>query len=47
MHISKVVVRERVERAFVLPIDAHNPPTLTVIEKLNAVDPAHEWLGVG
>src|SRR6476661_6692499 len=42
----KIFFGERVPRAFVLPVDRHNPPTLSVIEKLNAVDPAHERLGV-
>ena len=42
----KIPVRERMERTFVLPIDAHNPPTTAVIEKLDAVNSAHERLSV-
>src|SRR5207247_10280682 len=42
----KIPVGERVNRAFVLPINAHNPPMTAVIEKLNAVDPAHERFGI-
>jgi len=42
----KILVGERVERAFVLPINAHNPPTTAVIEKLDAVNSAHKWLSV-
>src|SRR5207247_10991622 len=42
----KIPVGERVNRAFVLPINAHNPPTTAVIEKLNAVHPAHERFGI-
>src|SRR5436190_20573249 len=38
----KILFGKRVLRAFVLPIDRHNPPTLSVVEKLHAVDPAHE-----
>jgi len=33
-------------RALMLPVDAHDPPSCPVIEQLNAVDPAHEGLGI-
>ena len=32
--------------ALVLPVNVHDPPTTTVVEQLNAVDPAHEWFGI-
>src|SRR6266581_1237723 len=42
----KVLFRNRVLRIFVLPVNRQNPPAASVIEKLNAIDPAHEWLGI-
>src|SRR5260370_6677962 len=30
----------------VLPVDRQNPPALAVVEKLNAVDSAHEWFRI-
>ncbi len=41
-----IPVGERVERALVLPVNTHNPPTPSVVEKLNAIDPAHERFSV-
>src|SRR5207249_11568862 len=29
-----------------LPVNVHDPPTLSVVEKLNAVDAAHKRLGI-
>src|SRR5438874_7654585 len=40
---SKIFLRNRVPGAFLLPINAHDPPTITIVEKLGAIDPAHEW----
>ncbi len=37
---------ERVECALVLPVNTHNPPTRSVVKKLNAIDPAHERFSV-
>ena len=42
----KVLFRNRVLRSFVLPINRQDPPPAPVVEKLNAIDPAHEWLGI-
>jgi hypothetical protein len=33
-------------RAFVLPINAHDPPTRAVVEQLNAVNAAHKRLRI-
>src|SRR5688500_17967505 len=37
---------QRVGR-FGLPVDGYHPPALSVVEKLEAVDPAHEWVLIG
>jgi len=29
-----------------LPVDVHDPPAFSVVEKLNAVDAAHERFGI-
>src|SRR6266436_4939326 len=42
----KVLFRNLVLRTFVLPIDRQDPPAVPVVEKLNAVDPAHERHGI-
>src|SRR2546430_17495420 len=42
----KVVRRKRVFGAFVLPINADDPPPRAIIEQLEAVDPAHERIGI-
>src|SRR5437660_1106072 len=42
----KVLFRNRVLRTFVLPVDRQDPPAVSVVEKLNAVDPAHERYGI-
>src|SRR5256885_9049593 len=40
----KISFRQRLPRAFVLPVDRQNPPAPSVVEQLNAVDPAHKRL---
>src|SRR6266403_3807510 len=42
----KVLFRNRVLRTFLLPVDRQDPPAVPVVEKLNAVDPAHERHGL-
>src|SRR5947207_2762408 len=42
----KIFCRQRLPRVFVLPIDRENPPALSVVEQLDAVDPAHKWLDI-
>src|SRR5437899_9927046 len=42
----KVLFRNRVLRTFLLPVDRQDPPSVSVVEKLNAVDPAHERHGL-
>ena len=42
----KVLFRNRVLRTFLLPVDRQDPPAVSVVEKLNAIDPAHEWLRI-
>src|SRR5436189_5738831 len=38
--------RNRVLRAFVLPVNGQDPPAFAVIEKLKAVDAAHKRRGI-
>ena len=33
-------------RTFLLPVNAHDPPTGAVVEQLNAVYPTHKRLGI-
>ena len=33
-------------RTFLLPVNAHDPPTGAIVEQLNAVYPTHERLGI-
>src|SRR6266581_3268376 len=42
----KVLFRNRVLRTFLLPVDRQDPPATPVVEKLNAIDPAHERYGI-
>ena len=42
----KVLFRNLVLRTFVLPIDRQDPPATSIVEQLNAVDPAHERYGI-
>ena len=42
----KVLSRNRVLRTFVLPINRQDPPAASIVEKLNAIDPAHERCGI-
>jgi len=42
----KVLFRNRVLRTLVLPVDRQDPPATSIVEQLNAVDPAHERLGI-
>jgi hypothetical protein len=44
--MSKVVRRNRVFGAFVLPINADDPPPRAIMEQLDAVNASHEWLGI-
>jgi hypothetical protein len=32
--------------AFVLPVNTHDPPTMTVVEQLNTVNAAHKRLRI-
>src|SRR5438876_2150443 len=42
----EIFCRNWVLRTFVLPIDGHDPPTTTVVEQLNTVDPAYKRFGI-
>ena len=42
----EILLGQRLLGAFVLPIDRQHPPTLSIMEKLDAVDPAHEGLEI-
>src|SRR6267143_6496851 len=45
-HALEIFLRNRRLGALVLPVNGHDPPTTTIVEQLNAVDPAHEWFGI-
>ena len=42
----EIFLRNRVLRALVLPVNGQDPPAFAVIEKLKAVDAAHERRGI-
>ena len=44
--LLQILRRQRIFLIFSLPEDRHNPPTLSIIHQLHAVDPTREWLGV-
>jgi hypothetical protein len=33
-------------RTFVLPVNAHDPPTRAIVEELNAVNATHKWFRI-
>ena len=42
----KILLRNRVLRALVLPVNRQDPPAFAVVEKLKAVDAAHKRRGI-
>src|SRR5688572_10729140 len=44
--LLQVLRRDRVVRSLAIPVHRHDPPTLAVVQQLNAVDPARERLRV-